>query len=80
MHEPQVFAARHACNTAQVRLRLLGALARDPAGIDPARRQRAQALRRHDWVVYAKTPLAGPAAVLDYLARYTHRTAMATSG
>jgi hypothetical protein len=28
-----------------------------------------QALRRHDWVVYAKTPLAGPAAVLDYLAR-----------
>ena len=31
---------------------------------------------RHDWVVYAKTPLAGPAAVLDYLARYTHRTAV----
>ncbi|MFO0208197.1 MAG: transposase, partial [Betaproteobacteria bacterium] len=26
--------------------------------------------------VYAKTPLAGPAAVLDYLARYTHRTAI----
>jgi hypothetical protein len=35
-----------------------------------------RALRRHDWVVYAKTPLAGPAAVLDYLARYTHRTAI----
>ncbi len=41
-----------------------------------ARRQRLQALRRHDWVVYAKTPLAGPAAVLDYLSRYTHRTAI----
>jgi hypothetical protein len=27
-------------------------------------------------VVYAKTPLAGPGAVLDYLARYTHRTAI----
>lgn len=27
-------------------------------------------------VVYAKTPLAGPAAVLDYLSRYTHRTAI----
>jgi len=27
-------------------------------------------------VVYAKTALAGPAAVLDYLARYTHRTAI----
>ncbi len=40
------------------------------------RQQRVQALRRHDWVVYAKTPLAGPAAVLDYLSRYTHRTAI----
>ncbi len=27
-------------------------------------------------MVYAKTPLAGPAAVLDYLSRYTHRTAL----
>ena len=35
-----------------------------------------RALYRHDWVVYAKTPLAGPAAVLDYLARYTHRPAI----
>jgi hypothetical protein len=53
-----------------------GALPRDPAHTESAQRQRAQALRRHDWVVYAKTPLAGPAAVLDYLARYTHRTAI----
>jgi hypothetical protein len=53
-----------------------GALPRDPADTAPARRQRAQLLRRHDWVVYAKTPLAGPAAVLDYLSRYTHRTAI----
>jgi hypothetical protein len=52
------------------------ALPRDPADTATARQQRAQALRRHDWVVYAKTPLAGPAAVLDYLARYTHRTAI----
>jgi Putative transposase len=27
-------------------------------------------------VVYAKTPLAGPAAVLDCLGRYAHRTAI----
>ncbi len=27
-------------------------------------------------MVYAKTPLAGPASVLDYLARYTQRTAI----
>jgi len=53
-----------------------GALARDPAGTALARADRARALRRHDWVVYAKTPLAGPAAVLDYLSRYTHRTAI----
>jgi Putative transposase/Transposase zinc-binding domain len=53
-----------------------GALPRDPADTATARQQRVQALRRQDWVVYAKTPLAGPAAVLDYLARYTHRTAI----
>jgi hypothetical protein len=52
------------------------ALPRDPAVTALARSQRLQALRRHDWVVYAKTPLAGPAAVLDYLSRYTHRTAI----
>ena len=34
------------------------------------------ALRRHDWVVYAKEPLGGPAQVLDYLGRYTHKTAI----
>ena len=51
-------------------------LPRDPASTALARHERMLALRRHDWVVYAKTPLAGPAAVLDYLARYTHRTAI----
>ena len=53
-----------------------GVLSRDPADTATARQYRVQALRRHDWVVYAKTSLAGPAAVLDYLARYTHRTAI----
>lgn len=51
-------------------------LREDPANTDALRRARARALRRHDWVVYAKTPLAGPAAVVDYLSRYTHRTAI----
>jgi hypothetical protein len=32
--------------------------------------------RRRKWVVYAKGCLAGPDAVLDYLARYTHRVAL----
>jgi len=31
------------------------------------------------WVVYAKRPFAGPAQVLAYLSRYTHRIAIANS-
>jgi hypothetical protein len=33
-------------------------------------------LYRKDWVVYSKRPFAGPRTVLDYLGRYTHRTAI----
>jgi hypothetical protein len=29
-------------------------------------------LREGEWLVYAKRPFAGPAAVLVYLSRYTH--------
>jgi hypothetical protein len=36
-------------------------------------------LRRSEGVVYAKCPFAGPAQVLAYLARYTHRVAIANS-
>ena len=36
-------------------------------------------LRQREWVVYAKRPFAGPAAVLAYLSRYTHRVAIANS-
>ena len=32
-------------------------------------------MHAHSWVVYAKSPLAGPAAVLGYLGRYAHRAA-----
>ena len=32
--------------------------------------------RKHEWVVYAKPPFGGPAQVLDYLGRYTHRVAI----
>jgi hypothetical protein len=53
-----------------------GTLSRDPMITPLDRARRLHALRQHDWVVYAKTPLAGPAAVLDYLSRYTHRTAI----
>jgi hypothetical protein len=52
--------------------------------IEGLRRQEAFAarlapLRRKKWFVYAKPPFAGPEAVLAYLARYTHRVAIANS-
>lgn len=34
------------------------------------------ALRRTEWVVYAKKTFAGPKQLLAYLARYTHRVAI----
>ena len=40
---------------------------------------RLRALRRGEWVVYAKPPFGGPAQVLAYLGRYTHRVAIANS-
>jgi hypothetical protein len=36
-------------------------------------------LKKTKWFVYNKRPFAGPAAVLAYLARYTHRVAIANS-
>jgi Putative transposase/Transposase zinc-binding domain len=33
-------------------------------------------LRACEWVVYAKPPFGGPAQVLEYLGRYTHRVAL----
>jgi len=33
-------------------------------------------LRKMEWVVYAKEPMAGPQQVLKYLARYTYRVAI----
>jgi Putative transposase/Transposase zinc-binding domain len=35
-----------------------------------------QACWQKEWVVYAKPPFGGPAQVLKYLARYTHRVAI----
>lgn len=46
------------------------------AGRRVLRRRLARA-RRHEWVVYAKAPFGGPVQVVRYLARYTHRVAIA---
>jgi hypothetical protein len=41
--------------------------------------RRLRELRRIEWVVYAKPPFGGPAQVLAYLGRYTHRVAITNS-
>jgi hypothetical protein len=51
-------------------------IARDPQGAHADWCKRQRRLYQHDWVVYAKAPLGGPAQVLEYLSRYTHRTAI----
>ena len=56
--------------------RIAGKLDRDPQGVGVDWRARHRQLYKHHWIVYAKTPLGGPAQVLDYLSRYTHRTAI----
>jgi hypothetical protein len=50
----------------------------DDAGLSEPRAfaQWLAPLRTCEWVVYAKRPFAGPAAVLAYLSRYTHRVAI----
>ena len=56
--------------------RKAGSLRHEAAQSDASWRTLCAALRRHDWVVYAKQPLGGPAQVLEYLGRYTHRVAI----
>ena len=62
---------------ALVESRKQAALPRDRQGhCERDWQQRQRKLYQHAWVVYAKTPLGGPAEVLSYLSRYTHRTAI----
>ena len=70
----KVFRGKFMAALAQARRN--GDIERDPQGQDSQWRQRQKQLYKHDWVVYAKTPLGGAAQVLEYLSRYTHRTAI----
>jgi hypothetical protein len=50
--------------------------------IDLSERQSRALVRkakRHDWVVFAKKPFGGPAQIVRYLGRYTHRVAISSS-
>ena len=47
-----------------------------PLATPTALEQRLDESVQKEWVVYAKPPFGGPAQVLKYLARYTHRVAI----
>lgn len=59
---------------AEKKLRLTGKLEELAHG--PTFQKWLKTHRRMKWVVYAKPPSGGPEKTLDYLARYTHRTAI----
>jgi len=73
----EVFVARLRAASAAGELHFSGTLAAlaEPAALA----ERLAALLNIEWVVYAKPPFAGPAPVLAYLGRYTHRVAIANS-
>jgi hypothetical protein len=73
----RLFLERLAAAFADGGLRFLGDLA--PLAEPRAFAAHCAALRRIDWVVYAKPPFGGPEQVLAYLGRYTHRVAIANS-
>ena len=62
---------------ARGRLHFAGGLA--PLQDPPAVAQALASLRQMEWVVYAKPPFGGPAQVLEYLGRYTHRVAISNN-
>lgn len=47
-----------------------------PFAAEKAFARHLRALRRKDWVVYAKRPFKGPAGLFRYLGQYTHRIAI----
>lgn len=58
----------------QGKLQLHGQL--QPLASVPAFGRLLEDCRLTEWVVYAKRPFGGPAQVLDYLGRYTHKVAL----
>ena len=74
----RLFLERPACRLR--RPAISASSASSPGSRDPPPSPAASAtLRRVEWVVYAKPPFGGPAQVLAYLGRYTHRVAIANS-
>jgi hypothetical protein len=74
----QVFRGKFlaALSSALERGALLLSGATTALGAPSAQRNFLADLRKNAWVVYAKRPFAGPEQVLEYLGRYTHRSAI----
>lgn len=74
-----VFRAKFCAALAQAGAGGAGPLAAGPTALGTPERfeQLRTQLYAKEWVVYAKAPFAGPAHVLDYVGRYTHRVAIA---
>ena len=66
-------ALHEAFTTGELRFSGILAALSDPQGFA----DHLQLARAQEWVVYAKPPFGGPAQVLDYVGRYTHRVAIA---
>ncbi len=66
-------ALHEAFTTGELRFSGILAALSDPQGFA----DHLQLARAQEWVVYAKPPFGGPAQVVDYVGRYTHRVAIA---
>ena len=58
---------------------LRGATRRGNLNFEEAHHQLKSKLYKHKWVVSVRDPISNPQHVLEYLARYTHRVAIANS-
>jgi hypothetical protein len=46
---------------------------------EPQSRKLVRESKKHQWVVYAKKPFGGPAQIVNYLGRYTHRVGISSA-
>ncbi len=73
----QAFRDQHNASLSSARRRAM--LEHRPLHEPAAFRRYLRPVRDAEWVVYAKRPFAGPAQVLDYVGRYTHRVAISNN-
>ena len=73
VHARQAFLFPVAVMRAMFRGKVLAFLQEQASALGGIDRALVAALRKKDWVVYAKRPFGGAEAIFSYLGRYTHR-------